>query len=70
MKVAVKVCGSLFSYAALVGLAHAQAHYVRQKLRVLGVDPVGSSAEAFAAFVKSEVPKWAKVVKESGARAE
>lgn len=28
----------------------------------------GGSAEKFAGFIKSEIPKWAKVIKESGAR--
>jgi tripartite-type tricarboxylate transporter receptor subunit TctC len=47
-----------------------QAPDVRDRLGVLGVEPVGSSVEEFAAFVRAEVPKWAKVVEESGARAE
>jgi len=33
-----------------------------------GSDPVGSTPEAFAAFLRSEMLKWGKVVKESGAR--
>jgi tripartite-type tricarboxylate transporter receptor subunit TctC len=43
---------------------------VREKLQILGVEPVGTSAEEFSRFVRAEVPKWAKVVKESGAKAE
>jgi tripartite-type tricarboxylate transporter receptor subunit TctC len=31
-----------------------------------GADPVGSSPEKFDAFIKSEIAKWAKVVKENG----
>jgi tripartite-type tricarboxylate transporter receptor subunit TctC len=33
-----------------------------------GSDPVGSTPEQFAAFIRSEMAKWGKVVRESGAR--
>jgi tripartite-type tricarboxylate transporter receptor subunit TctC len=36
----------------------------------MGVEPAGSTPQEFAAFIKSEMAKWAKVVKESGARAD
>jgi len=35
-----------------------------------GFEVVGSAPAEFAAYVKSEIPKWAKVVKTSGAVAE
>jgi tripartite-type tricarboxylate transporter receptor subunit TctC len=35
----------------------------RQKLEGLGVDPVGSTPEAFAKFVQSEMSRWAALVK-------
>jgi len=41
---------------------------LRQRLIADGSDPVGSTPQAFAAFLKSEMAKWGKVVKESGAR--
>jgi tripartite-type tricarboxylate transporter receptor subunit TctC len=41
---------------------------MRDRLVGLGADPVGGSPEDFAAFHKSELAKWAKVVKESGAK--
>lgn len=43
---------------------------LRDKLQALGVEPAGTSSESFSAFVRAEVPKWAKVVKESGAKAD
>jgi tripartite-type tricarboxylate transporter receptor subunit TctC len=40
---------------------------VRQSLTRLGIDVVGSSPDAFAAHIKNEIPKWAAVIKASGA---
>jgi tripartite-type tricarboxylate transporter receptor subunit TctC len=34
----------------------------------MGVEPAGTTPQEFAAFIKSEMTKWAKVVKESGAK--
>jgi tripartite-type tricarboxylate transporter receptor subunit TctC len=41
---------------------------IRERITVDGAEPVGSTPEAFAAFMKKEMVKWEKVVKESGAR--
>jgi len=43
---------------------------VREKLAAQGAEAVGNSPEEFGAFIKSEIAKWAKVVRESGAKAE
>ena len=43
---------------------------VRQRLAELSVEPVGSSAADFAATIRSEITKWAPVVKAAGIKAE
>ena len=43
---------------------------VRAKLDAQGFEPVASTPESFAAFMRSEVELWGKAVKASGARAE
>ncbi len=43
-----------------------QSADVRQRLLTDGAEPVGSSPEEFAAFIRAETAKWAKVVKASG----
>ena len=47
-----------------------QAPEVREKLGGLGAEIQTSSPQEFHALLKSEIEKWAKVVKVSGARAE
>lgn len=41
---------------------------MRQRLSDDGLIPVGNTREQFAAYIKSELVKWAKVIKQSGAR--
>lgn len=41
---------------------------VRTRLTDMGMDVVGSTPEQLTAIMRSELPKWAKVVKESGAK--
>ena len=43
---------------------------VKQKFNDLAFVPVGDSRAQFTAFVKSEIAKWSKVAKESGAKAD
>jgi len=40
----------------------------KERLAVLGFDPVSNTPEQFTEYIKVEVTKWAKVIKESGAR--
>ena len=42
---------------------------LKQRLAKLGAEPGPMSADEFSDFVKKDVAKWAKVVKESGASA-
>jgi tripartite-type tricarboxylate transporter receptor subunit TctC len=39
---------------------------VRAKFADLGVEAIGNSPDEFAEVIKSEIPRWAKVIKESG----
>ncbi len=41
---------------------------VREKMINLGAEPVGNTPEEFAAYVKAEAAKYAKLVKASGAK--
>jgi tripartite-type tricarboxylate transporter receptor subunit TctC len=43
---------------------------VQQKLAAVGVDVAPDSPEEFAAYIKSEIPKWAAIIKASGAKVE
>jgi tripartite-type tricarboxylate transporter receptor subunit TctC len=43
---------------------------MQERLAALGVESIGSTPEQLAAHLRSELPKWAKVVKASGARAD
>ena len=43
---------------------------VRERFIGEGVEPVGGSTELFAAFIRDEIDKYAKVVKAAGLKAE
>ncbi len=43
---------------------------VRERLMSQGAEIIGGTPQEFAAYIRREIPKWAKVVKDSGARAE
>jgi tripartite-type tricarboxylate transporter receptor subunit TctC len=44
------------------------AHAVREQFFANGLEPVGSTPEAFAAHIKSEIPRWAQIIRRSGAK--
>jgi len=43
---------------------------VKDRMFDLGLDAVGGSAESFGEFVKEDIARWAKVIKEAGVKAE
>ncbi len=43
---------------------------IRERFIAQGADPVGSTPEQFAQYMRSETAKWARLVKASGAKAE
>jgi tripartite-type tricarboxylate transporter receptor subunit TctC len=43
---------------------------IREKLAIQGVEARGGTPAEFAAYLKSEIPKWTKVVRDSGAKPE
>jgi tripartite-type tricarboxylate transporter receptor subunit TctC len=43
---------------------------VAEKLASEGADPVGNSPEQFAAFIRSEIDLWGRVIRATGARAD
>jgi tripartite-type tricarboxylate transporter receptor subunit TctC len=47
-----------------------QAPEIRQRLEGLAFEPVGGSQSRFAEYVKAEVAKWGKVVRETGAKSD
>ena len=43
---------------------------VKQRFVVDAADPVGGTPEQFAVFLKSEIERWSRVVKQAGIKAE
>ena len=41
---------------------------LRQRLAAQGAEPLGGSSDHYAAYIKSELGRWGKVVKDSGAK--
>jgi tripartite-type tricarboxylate transporter receptor subunit TctC len=68
------LCGPKKTPAAVVrkisadGLAIVKTSDMQQRLENLGAQPMDMPAEKFEPFVKSEIAKWSKVVRDSKAR--
>jgi tripartite-type tricarboxylate transporter receptor subunit TctC len=43
---------------------------VRERLVAQGVDPAGNAPDEFAAYLRSEIVKWANVIKAAGVKPE
>jgi len=43
---------------------------VKERLSIMGADAVGDTPQHFGEFIKAEIPKWAKVVKDAGMKVE
>jgi len=60
----------------VAGVLHAEITRIllsadmKERLAAMGATPGGGSAEQFAAYIRSETEKWAKVVKTAGLKAE
>ena len=43
---------------------------MRERLNSQGAEIIGGTPQVFAAYIQAEIPKWTKVIKDSGARAD
>jgi tripartite-type tricarboxylate transporter receptor subunit TctC len=48
----------------------AQNPDLRQRLATQGAEPLGGGSEQYAEYIRTELTRWTKVVKDSGARAD
>jgi tripartite-type tricarboxylate transporter receptor subunit TctC len=52
-----------------VGGALRDPEFVAQ-ISKLGIDPIGSTSDEFAAFLRQEIPRWKQIVQDAGAKLE
>jgi hypothetical protein len=43
---------------------------MKERMAVLGFEPVANMSEEFAARIKAEIPKWGKVIRDANIKAE
>ena len=58
----------ILSKDSAVLMAAINSPSVKEKYLAMGAQPVGNTPAQFSAFIKSEITKWTKVVKDSGAK--
>ncbi len=58
----------ILSKDSAVIMAAINSPSVKEKYLAMGAQPVGSTPAQFSAFIKNEITKWTKVVKDSGAK--
>jgi tripartite-type tricarboxylate transporter receptor subunit TctC len=54
--------------AEVTKILHSQE--VKQRMAALGAEPVGNTPDEFGAFIKAEMARWGKIIKEKGIRSE
>jgi tripartite-type tricarboxylate transporter receptor subunit TctC len=47
-----------------------RAPEVRERLAALGAEPIGNTPDEFGAFIKTEMARWGRIIKEKGIRSE
>jgi tripartite-type tricarboxylate transporter receptor subunit TctC len=47
-----------------------RAPEVREQFAALGAEPIGDTPDHFAAFLKADMARWGKIIKEKGIRPE
>jgi tripartite-type tricarboxylate transporter receptor subunit TctC len=43
---------------------------VRERLAALGAEPVGNTPDEFNAFIRAEMTRWGRIIREKGIRSE
>ena len=52
-----------------IGRALKDPEFARQ-ISAIGIDPLGSTPDEFAAFLRKEIPRWKEIVQEAGVKVE
>ena len=47
-----------------------QSKELRERFAGMGIEPLSSTPEQFGEFLRAEVARWSKVIRESGAKAD